>query len=128
MQIAPKGSLHTETFGQICKRLGDRIILVHHREDAAEREIVIRFDNGYGVSILPGPAEASEELLEMMVLRFHGPGIHDHGVAQYAPVPEFSRDSGQGVIKLCEQVASLRKLCQGPPKPGFSPALQMVSA
>ena len=91
------------------RSLSPRIILVHLREILERPQLIVRFDNGYGVSLQLAATEENGKVFEMEVLRFHGPGINDHKLAQYTPVPEFNRDHFEEIINLCEQVSLLPK-------------------
>lgn len=89
------------------RSLSPRIILVHLREILERPQLIVRFDNGYGVSLLLAATEGNGKVFEMEVLRFHGPGINDHKLAQYTPVPEFNRDHLEKIINLCQKVSLL---------------------
>lgn len=88
-----------------CQILAAQVALIHCRQVLEENRIAIRFENGYGVTILPVSLE--EEVFEVLVLRFYGTGINDYQVAQYAPIPELNRGSFDEIIDLCKQVALL---------------------
>jgi hypothetical protein len=88
-----------------CQALAAQVALIHCRQVFNENQIAIRFENGYGVTILPVPLE--EEVFEALVLRFYGAGINDYQVAQYAPIPELNRGDFDEIIDLCKQVALL---------------------
>jgi hypothetical protein len=102
-QVWPTWAQQDEFF----RSLSRRIILVHLREILERPQLIVRFNNGYGVSLLLAATAENEEVFEMEVLRFHGPGINDHKLAQYTPVPEFNRDHFEEIIHLCEQVSLL---------------------
>lgn len=104
-QIWPTLAQQDEFF----RSLSDRIILVYLREILARPQLIVRFANGYGVSLLLAAIDEDEEVFEMEVLRFHGPGIYDHKLAQYAPVPEFNRDNFEAILNLCRKVCLLPK-------------------
>jgi hypothetical protein len=93
---------HHEGF---CKTLAAQGALIHCRQVVEENRIAIRFENGYGVIVLPVPRE--KEVFEALVLRFLGTGTNDYQVAQYAPVPELNRGGFDEIIELCKQVALL---------------------
>ncbi len=93
---------------ELFKSLSDRIISAHHWEILERPRLILRFANGYGVSLRLAATEENEEVFEMEVLRFQGPGINDHKLAQYTPVPEFNRDHLGAIINLCEKVSLLR--------------------
>ncbi len=95
---------HLDEFFQ---SLAHRITLVHFRQILKRHEIIIRFDNGYGLKLLPAPSAGNEEVFEMLVLRFHGPKIKDQKLAQYAPVPELNRGNLEEILDLCKQVSLL---------------------
>ena len=86
-----------------CQALAAQVALIHCRQVLEENQIAIRFENGYGVIILPVSRE--EEVFEVIVLRFYGTGINDYQVAQYAPIPELNRGRFDEIIDLCKQVA-----------------------
>ena len=88
-----------------CQTLAAHVALIHCRPVLKEDQIAIRFENGYGVIILPVSRE--EEVFEVLVLRFYGTGIDDYQVAQYAPIPELNRGYFDEIIDLCKQVALL---------------------
>ena len=88
-----------------CQTLAAQVALIHCRQVLEENQIAIRFENGYGVTILPVSLE--EEVFEVLVLRFYGTGINDYQVAQYAPIPELNRGGFDEIIDLCKQVALL---------------------
>ena len=88
-----------------CQTLAAQVALIHCRQVLEENQIAIRFENGYGVTILPVSLE--EEVFEVLVLRFYGAGINDYQVAQYAPIPELNRGDFDEIIDLCKQVALL---------------------
>ena len=90
---------------ELCQALAAKVVLIHCRHVLEENQITIRFDNGYGVTILPVSLE--EEVFEVLVLRFYGAGINDYQVAQYAPIPELNRGDFDEIIDLCKQVALL---------------------
>jgi hypothetical protein len=91
--------------GGFCQTLAAQVALIHCRQVLEENQIAIRFENGYGVTILPVSLE--EEIFEMLLLRFYGTGINDYQVAQYAPIPELNRGGFDEIIDLCKQVALL---------------------
>jgi hypothetical protein len=113
-----------------CQTLAAHVALIHCRPVLKENQIAIRFENGYGVIILPVSRE--EEVFEALVLRFYGVGIKDYQVAQYAPIPELNRGDFDEIIALCKQVALLPiskagtgssgrgKLTSGPAAAGFN--------
>jgi hypothetical protein len=88
-----------------CRTLASQVALIHFRQVLEENQIAIRFENGYGVTIVPVSLE--EEVFEALVLRFYGTGINDYQVAQYAPIPELNRGGFDEIIDLCKQVALL---------------------
>ena len=88
-----------------CQTLAAQVALIYCRQVVEENQIAIRFENGYGVIILPVLLE--EEVFEVLVLRFYGTGINDYQVAQYAPIPELNRGGFDEIIDLCKQVAFL---------------------
>ena len=90
---------------EFCQALAAQVALIHCRQILEENQIAIRFENGYGVTILPVSLE--EEVFEVLVLRFYGAGINDYQVAQYAPIPELNRGDFNEIIDLCKQVALL---------------------
>ena len=90
---------------EFCQTLAAQVALIHCRQVLEENQIAIRFENGYGVTILPVSLE--EEVFEVLVLRFYGTGINDYQVAQYAPIPELNRGDFDEIIDLCKQVALL---------------------
>jgi len=90
---------------EFCQALAAQVALIHCRQVLAENQIAIRFENGYGVTILPVSLE--EEVFEALVLRFYGAGINDYQVAQYASIPELNRGDFDEIIDLCKQVALL---------------------
>jgi hypothetical protein len=85
--------------------LAAQLALIHCRQIMEENQIAIRFENGYGVTILPVSLE--EEVFEALILRFYGAGNNDYKVAQYAPIPELNRGDFNEIIDLCKQVALL---------------------
>ena len=89
----------------VCQTLAAQVALIHCGQILEENQITIRFENGYGVTILPVSLE--EEVFEVLVLRFYGTGINDYQVAQYAPIPELNRGSFDEIMDLCKQVALL---------------------
>jgi hypothetical protein len=91
--------------GAFCRTLAAQGALIHCRQVLEENQIAIRFENGYGVIILPVPLE--EEVFEMLLLRFYGTGINDYQVAQYAPIPELNRGGLDEIMDLCKQAALL---------------------
>ena len=109
-------------FGQdekVFRTLAPQIILIHHRQVLAETQLIIRFANGYGVALLPVSPAGDDSVLEMLVLRFHGPKINDSQLVQYAPVPEFNCGNFDEIMDLCRQVSFLPKnqtlaLCSAP--------------
>jgi hypothetical protein len=96
---------YVEHHDGFCQALAAQVALIHCRQVLEENKIAIRFENGYGVTILPVSLE--EEVFEMLVLRFYGAGINDYQVAQYAPIPELNRGDFDEIIDLCKQVALL---------------------
>ena len=96
---------HVGHHDEFCQALAAHVALIHWRQVLEENQIAIRFENGYGVTILPVPLEA--EVFEVLVLRFHGAGLNDYQVAQYAPIPELNRGDFDEIIDLCKQVARL---------------------
>jgi len=90
---------------EFCQALAAQLALIHCRQILAENQIAIRFENGYGVTILRISLE--EEVFEALVLRFYGAGNNDYQVAQYAPIPELNRGDFNEIIDLCKQVALL---------------------
>ncbi|MBU4233839.1 MAG: hypothetical protein L6277_02955 [Desulfobacterales bacterium] len=90
---------------ELCQALAAQVALIHCRQVLEKNQIAIRFENGYGVTILPVSLE--EDVFEMLVLRFYGAGINDYQVAQYAPIPELNRGDFDEIIDLCKQVALL---------------------
>jgi hypothetical protein len=89
----------------VWRTLAAQVALIHCGQVLEEDQLAIRFENGYGVTILPVSRE--EEVFEVLVLRFHGTGINDYQVAQYAPIPELNRGGFDEIIDLCTQVARL---------------------
>ena len=89
---------------ELCQALAAQVALIHWQV-LEENQIAIRFENGYGVTILPVSLE--EEVFEALVLSFYGAGINDYQVAQYAPIPELNRGDFDEIIDLCKQVALL---------------------
>ena len=89
---------------ELCQALAAQVALIHWQV-LEKNQIAIRFENGYGVTILPVSLE--EEVYEVLVLRFYGAGINDYQVAQYAPIPELNRGDFDEIIDLCKQVALL---------------------
>lgn len=102
-QVWPTWAQQDEFF----RSLSPRITLVHLREILERPQLIVRFDNGYGVSLLLAATEENGKVFEMEVLKFHGPGINDHKLAQYTPVPEFNRDHLGAIINLCQKVSLL---------------------
>ena len=88
-----------------CQTLATQVAVIHCWQVLEENQIAMRFENGYGVTILPVSLE--EEVFEGLVLRFYGTGINDYQVAQYAPIPELNRGGFDEIIDLCKQVALL---------------------
>ena len=104
---------------ELCQALAAQVAFIHCRQVLEENQIAIRFENGYGVNILPVFLE--EEVFEMLLLRFYGTGINDYQVAQYAPIPELNRGGFDEIIDLCKQVALLpvsraKSVSSGPAK------------
>ena len=89
----------------LCQTLAAKVALIYCRQGLEENQIAIRFENGYGVSILPVLPDA--EVFEVLVLRYYGTGIHDYQLAQYTPIPEMNRGDFDEIIHLCKQVAFL---------------------
>ena len=89
---------------EFCQALAAQVALIHWQV-LEENQIAIRFENGYGVTILP--VSLGEEIFEALVLRFYGAGINDYQIAQYAPIPELNRGDFDEIIDLCKQVALL---------------------
>lgn len=103
---------------EVFRTLAPQIILIHHRRVLAETQIIIRFANGYGVTLLKVSPAGDDPTLEMLVLRFHGPKINDYQLVQYAPVPEFNRGNFDEIMNLCRHVSLLPQyktltLCPG---------------
>ena len=103
---------------EVFRALAPQIILIHHRQVMTEIQLIIRFANGYGVALLPVSPAGYDPVLEMLVLRFHGPKINDYKLVQYAPVPEFNRGNFEEIMALCRHVSLLRPnrtltLCPG---------------
>ena len=90
---------------ELIQTLAPQIILIHHRQVLAEMQLIIRFANGYGVAIHPVSPAEDDQVLEMLVLRFHGPKINDYKLVQYAPIPEVTRGKGDEIRELCRQVS-----------------------
>jgi hypothetical protein len=88
-----------------CQALAAHVALIHCRQLLEEKKIAIRFENGYGVTIVP--VSLKEEVFEVLVLRFYGTGINDYHVAQYAAVPELNRGDFDEILDLCKKVALL---------------------
>lgn len=89
----------------LCQTLAAQVALIYCRPGLEAHQIAMRFENGYGVSILPVSPEA--EVFEMLVLSFYGRGIHDYQLAQYIPIPELNRGDFDDIVDLCKQVALL---------------------
>ena len=104
-EINHRGLPYDWHHGAFCQTLAAQGALIHCRQVLEENQIAIRFENGYGVTILPVPLE--EEVFEMLLLRFYGTGINDYQVAQYTPIPELNRGDFDEIIDLCKQVALL---------------------
>ena len=77
------------------------------RQVLKENRLMISFANGYGVTIIPVAGVGGEEVLEMLVLRFHGAGVMNFRVAQYIPIPELNRGDFTEIIHLCRQIPAL---------------------
>ena len=90
---------------ELIRTLGPQIILIHHRQALPETQFIIRFKNGYGVAIHPVSPAEDDPVLEMLVLRFHGPRINDYKLVQYAPIPECTRGDFGEIMELCRQVS-----------------------
>jgi hypothetical protein len=103
-QVWPTSFRH---HGELFQSLAHRITLVHFRQILERREIIMRFDNGYGVKLLLAPPAGNGEVFKMLLLRFHGPKVRDHKLGQYAPVPELNWGSFEEIIDLCKQVSLL---------------------
>jgi hypothetical protein len=92
---------------ELLRSLAHRITLVHILTVREKPRLILRFDNGYGVSLLLEAVEENGEVFEMQVLKFHGAGIKDHKLAQYTRIPEFNRDNFEEIAGLCRQVSLL---------------------
>ena len=90
--------------------LAAQIVIVHFRQVVEKNQIIIRFENGYGVIILPISQEKDDEIFEMLVLKFYGPKINDYQVTQYAPICELNRGNFDEITDLCKQVSLLSKI------------------
>ncbi len=77
------------------------------RQVLEEKQVTIRFDNGYGGTIFRLAGAGEEEIYGVWVLRFHGPGPDDCDPAQYAPIPELNRGNFAEILDLCRQVSLL---------------------
>lgn len=95
--------------------LATQVAVIYCWQTLEENQIGIRFENGYGVTILPVSQE--EEFFELLVLRFYGTQSNDYQVAQYAPIPELNRGDFNEIIDLCKQVAFLPT---SKPRPDYS--------
>ncbi len=93
---------------ELFQALAAKVVLIHFRQAWGENRMIIRFENGYGVTILPVSLE--EEVFEMLVLRFYGAEINDYQVAQYAPIPELNRGNFDEIMDLCKQVSLSPKI------------------
>ena len=96
---------HGGPHDEFCQALTAQGTLIHWRQVLEKNQLAIRFENGYGVTILPVPLAA--EVFEVLVLRFYGEGLNDYQVAQYAPIPELNRGDFDEILDLCKQVARL---------------------
>ena len=94
---------------ELFQTLAPQVIMIHHRQVLGETQLIIRFANGYGVALLPVAAAGNEQVLAMLVLKFHGPKINDYNFGQYAPMPEFNRGSFAEILDLCRRVSLLPK-------------------
>jgi hypothetical protein len=95
---------------KLFQALASQVALIHLRQALKETQIIIRFENGYGVTVLPISIEGNDEVFEMLVLRFYGEGINDYRVAQYAAIPELNRGNFEEIIHLCRQVSFFPKI------------------
>ena len=73
-----------------------------------ETEILITFDNDFGVIIFPVLQAEGDEVFDMTVLRFPRGGLK-HRVAQYLPIPEMNLGSFSETIDLCLEVSRLHR-------------------
>jgi len=94
-------------YRELFQTLASQIILIHRRQLAVETQCLIRFENGYGVALLPVSPAGDDPALELLVLRFQGPKINDYELAQYAPLPEYHRGDFEEILELCRQVSRL---------------------
>jgi hypothetical protein len=87
--------------------LGAQVVLIHLRQVLEKNQIIIRFDNGYGVIIFPISLERDNEVFEMLVLKFYGARINDYKLTQYAHIPELNWGNLDEIIDLCKEVSLL---------------------
>jgi len=105
---------------ELFQALAAQVVLIHFRQAWGENRLIIRFENGYGVTILPVSREGNDEVFEMLVLRFNGAGMNDHKVMQYAPIPELNRGNFDEIMDLCKQVSLFPKIQPTTVAPGQS--------
>jgi hypothetical protein len=86
--------------------------LTRFHEALKESGIIIRFENGYGAAIKAASPEGNVKIFEMLLLRFHGPGVNDYRTAQYKPLPEYNRGPWEEIVSLCREVALLGQVGQ----------------
>lgn len=87
--------------------LADQVVSIHTRSLLIGLQIIVRFHNGFGATILTD--RLKEGLAEVAVLRFSGPGITDFDYVHDGPVPDLSWCyNPEEIISLCEQISRLK--------------------
>ena len=94
---------------RLFQTLATQIVLIHFRQVPEKNQVIIRFENGYGVIVHPVSLEKDDEIFEMLVIKFNGPKINDYQVTQYAPICELNRGNLDEIIDLCKLVSLLPK-------------------
>ena len=94
----------------IFNTFAEYIISIHLKSFYCSQQAIIRFHNDYGVSILPLSSSIGSKFYEILVLRFHGSGVNDYKIAQYATVPEINWVlTDEDILRVCRQVYLLQK-------------------
>jgi hypothetical protein len=91
----------------LLRPISQYISSIYTRSALGANYVIIRFDNGYGVSIALSPGSAAE-FLEMSIIKFHGHSLHDYDLVQTGiPIPDLKGHAKEDILHLCNRVSLL---------------------
>ncbi len=93
---------------ELLQSLASHILLINQEERETGHKIILRFQNGFGVEILPpSSAVGKVPFFKVLVLEFLGSRIKDCKRLYHA-MPKINwADNNEKLIQFCQQVACL---------------------